>query len=299
MALGQHLATSSGLWGLSVKVHSGGCREAQGEVHGYPAGDPLMPSPEQFSAIEGGFLVICDARTGSGFLCDRLDQHPELACHHELFNSHFMGSKYGVEPFHRSSETDPLAYLADVRARTRVCSGARLIGFKLHFRHSPTVLEHVLNDRKERIILLRRRDKLAQWGSYQLANATGQWTRTNHAGEPHSLKRVPFAFWRYVVFLVHQQAWEQHVLGWRPDCLRVHYEDLLVPGGLAPLLRGLGVDSSVEPRSASQRQFTGDSTCARFTNPRWAATASRIGQGLSILLALLGATPMIRRLTNY
>jgi LPS sulfotransferase NodH len=249
--------------------------------------------------VGDGFVVLCDARSGSGYLCSCLDRHPEIACHHELFNPEYVGNCYGVESYGRSPESDPLAYLKAVRRHTQAAPGARLVGFKLHFRQHPKMLEHLLAHPGERIILLIRQDKLAQWASYQLANTTGQWVRPKNDTDIHPVQRVPFKLRRYTAYLIHQQAWEQLVLRRRPDCLYLCYEDILKPGTLARLLHWLGVDPQAELSPGSRPQFTGDSTLDRFSNPRQAAFVAPVAQILVRLIALSGVGPLIRRFTSY
>lgn len=251
------------------------------------------------AAAAASFVVLCDARSGSGYLCDCLNRHPELACHHELFNAELGSSRYGVLPFHRTTRTDPLEYLHAMRAQTRLASGARLVGFKLHFRHHPALLEHVLGDPREQVILLSRRDKLAQWASYRLARITSQWSHPGTDDDTHPVRQVPFKLLRYTLYLVHQHGWERRVLRQRPECLHVRYEDILEPGALAPLLRRLGVDPQIDLRPKSRRQFRGGSTYERFTNPRWAAVGSRIGAAVAWLVRRLGATALVRRFSGY
>jgi len=256
-------------------------------------------APRPAPASGGGFIVICDARAGSGFLCSCLDSHPELACHHELFNPEFVGSRHGVGTFHNSGQTDPLIYIADMQQRTRDCSGARLVGFKLHFRHAPELLEQILDDSAQRIILLSRRDRLAQWGSYRLAQVTDQWSRPNNDSDLHPVTRIPFNLRPFSTYLVHQRAWETRVLRRRPDCLCVVYENIVPPGSLSAVLRFLGAEPQPDLGVTSRRQFTGKSTYQRFTNPLWAAVGSRMGYALARLIDVFGATPLVHRLTRY
>lgn len=260
--------------------------------------DAADPCGDRAVATDG-FVVICDARSGSGFLSDGLNQHPQLACHHELFNPAFAGSLYGVEPFHRFAETDPPAYLADMCSRTRAASGADLVGFKLHYRHDAAVLDQVLADPRERIILLSRRDKLAQWASYRLATLTRQWSRPKDDADIHPLTRVPFSLRRFTVYSVHQRAWERHVMQRRPDALHVRYEDIIRLGGLRPVLRFLGVDPDVEISPITRRQFAGETRDERFTNPRWAAFGARIARLAARLVDLSGAAALVCRYTRY
>lgn len=259
------------------------------------AAEPMRPG----AIADGGFVVICDARSGSGYLSDALNRHPQLACHQELFNPDFVGSLYGIEPFPRAGETDPLAYLTAMRSRTRAASGAALVGFKLHYRNNAGVLRQILADPRQRIILLSRRDKLAQWASYRIAMLSGQWTRPRDDAGVHPLARVPFSLRRFTVYLIHQWAWERQVMRRRPDALHVRYEDIIRPSGLTPVLRFLGVDPQVEIKPQTRRQFTGSSTYERFTNPRWAAVGSRIARLEARLIAVSGATALMRRYTRY
>lgn len=247
----------------------------------------------------GAFVVVCDARSGSGYLCGGLDHHPELACHHELFNPALDFNQYGLAPFARSDHSDPIAYLAELRARTQALTGARLVGFKLHFRHHPAVLDYVLGDRAHRVVLLVRRDKLAQWGSYQLASFTGEWRLPENRSDRHPVQRVHFRLRRFFAFLVHQTAWENAVLQRRPDCLRVCYEDIVPPGSLDRVLSYLGVDPQVDVGPSSGRQFNGDSTLDRFNNPTWARFGASIAKWLARGVDTVGLTASVQRLTHY
>lgn len=259
-------------------------------------GDAAGPGSE---AEVGGFAVVCEARSGSGYLCSALDSHPALACHDELFNPALAVRRYGVGPFQRSGQPNPRRYIEAVQRHTQACSGARRVGFKLHFRHDPAVLELLLGDPRQRIILLHRRDKLAQWASYRLARVTGQWARPKDDDGLHPVERVPFKLRPFCLFLVHQRGWERQVLRSRPDCLPVAYEDIVPPGSLAPVLRFLEVEPGVALTVASRRQSTATSTADRFTNPRWAALGSRIADALAGLIARLGATALVCRRTTY
>lgn len=245
----------------------------------------------------GGFVIVCDARSGSSYLCSALSSHPDLACLQELFRRDKLDSRFGVEPFARAPYSDPVAYLRDAYARTRAYTGARLAGFKLHYRNHAGALERVLGDPAHRIILLCRRDKLAQWASDRLALITRQWALSKHAGGIHPQTRVPFRLRRFATYLMRQYAWERYVLRRRPDCLRIDYEDIVPPGSPAPVLRYLGV-AQMDLQPGTRRQFGGKSTLERFTNPRWAAAGSRIAYALARLIQLPGAAPLVRRFTR-
>ena len=81
------------------------------------------------------FVIYAAPRTGSNQLCATLGAHPQVLCHHELFNS--GGIHYSLD--HRNGEIelgtpeerdrDPLAFVERV---WRHSLGRRAVGFKLN-----------------------------------------------------------------------------------------------------------------------------------------------------------------------
>jgi hypothetical protein len=136
------------------------------------------------------FCVIAQARTGSEYLTTRLNEHPEIVCHRELFNPHAVYSALPSEfksrlPGIESRDAQPLAALEQMAALSdEAFPDKRLFGFKLFLKHDPEVRKHVRADPRYRLVVLERRNKLAQFVSIQTARVTGQWTaRTTKTGE--------------------------------------------------------------------------------------------------------------------
>jgi hypothetical protein len=136
------------------------------------------------------FCVIAQARTGSEYLTTRLNEHPEIICHRELFNPHAVYSALGSAfkarlPSVEFRDAEPLAALEQVAALSEEAfPEKRVFGFKLFLKHNQDVRKHVRADLRYRLIVLERRNKLAQFVSTQTARATGQWTaRTTKKGE--------------------------------------------------------------------------------------------------------------------
>jgi LPS sulfotransferase NodH len=124
------------------------------------------------------FVILAAPRSGSNLLCTLLNSHPEVLCHHEIFNP--AGIFYALD--HRDGSLDlgtieardraPAAFLERLwRARL----GQRSTGFKFTRGQDERALEIVLHDRGIRKIVLRRINQLKSYVSAKIAEKTGQW----------------------------------------------------------------------------------------------------------------------------
>jgi LPS sulfotransferase NodH len=124
------------------------------------------------------FVIFAAPRTGSNWLCSLLDSHPEVLCHHEIFNPE--GIFYSVSL--RSGELD----LGTVEERDRDPAavlerlwqesfGRRWVGFKLNRDQDPRAFALVLADPGIRKILIKRRNRIRTFLSERVALATGEW----------------------------------------------------------------------------------------------------------------------------
>ncbi len=249
----------------------------------------------------GRFVILCAARSGSTYLCECLNSHPDIACHQELYNPFAINGTcglYGIDTGIR--DADPLAFLEYVDAHTAAQGSFKRIGFKHLFDYQPLVSEAVLNDPAQQIILLRRRNKLAQSASFQLARKTAKWRRK--LGEPAELEapqRVPFRLLRFWSYLIREHGRERLVLDRRADCLEVCYEDIVQRDGLDRVLRFLGVSTDVTIAPRILRQHSGTATWERFTNPLWARIGSKLAWLLAQAVIMTGLAPFIRRLSRH
>ena len=126
------------------------------------------------------FVVVSRPRSGSNMLVDVLDQHPAVRCFGELMHPHMIS--YGIDPARGEiTEADPgalqaraarpVAFLRAQAAR----SGAARVGFKHILEHDETLVARFAADPGLRIVLLTRRDALAEFRSRVRALRTGEW----------------------------------------------------------------------------------------------------------------------------
>jgi LPS sulfotransferase NodH len=124
------------------------------------------------------FVILAAPRTGSNLLCTLLNSHPEVLCHHELFNPN--GIFYALEyrdgsmdlGSMESREQDPFGFLQRVWEHPQ---GASCIGFKMTRGQDAGIMQNLIDDSGVRKILLYRRNRLKTFISEQLARQTDRW----------------------------------------------------------------------------------------------------------------------------
>jgi LPS sulfotransferase NodH len=124
------------------------------------------------------FLILAAPRTGSNLLCTLLNSHPEIVCHHELFNPQgiFTALNRRSEATQLGSpqerDADPLGFLDRV---WRTGLGYGCTGFKWTRGQNEDVLRSVLRDAGVKKIVLRRRNRMKTYVSERIAQQTQQW----------------------------------------------------------------------------------------------------------------------------
>ncbi len=126
------------------------------------------------------FVVLSARRAGSNMLCTILGAHPDVLCHHELFNP--RGIFVALELRHAqplgdlaTRDRDPLAFLARAWAADAPDLGRRWVGFKMTDRQQPVVLAAVLDDPDVAKLVLRRDDPVRAFVSERIAEVLDQW----------------------------------------------------------------------------------------------------------------------------
>lgn len=124
------------------------------------------------------FLILAAPRTGSNLLCTLLNSHPDVLCHHELFNPE--GIYYALD--HRDGslglgsraerDREPFAFLQRVWENTR---GASCVGFKMTRGQDDAVMQSLIEDTGVLKIILYRRNRLKTFVSELVARQTNQW----------------------------------------------------------------------------------------------------------------------------
>jgi hypothetical protein len=126
-------------------------------------------------------------------LCTLLNSHPQILCHHELFNP---GGIYYALNFRDGSfrlgtleerRRDPLAFLRRV---WEGCPGYAWVGFKLTHRQEETVFRAVLGDRDVKKIVLVRNNRIKTFVSRLVSEATGVWEAYRDADLPGQRPKV-------------------------------------------------------------------------------------------------------------
>jgi len=124
------------------------------------------------------FVILAAPRTGSNLLCTLLNSHPEVLCHHEIFNPN--GIFYALE--YRDGSLDlgdmetrdrePFAFLQRVWVHPQ---GASCVGFKMTRGQDTAVVQSLIEDAGVLKILLYRRNRLKTFISEQIARQTDRW----------------------------------------------------------------------------------------------------------------------------
>ena len=123
------------------------------------------------------FVILAAPRTGSNWLCTLLDSHPQVLCHHELFNPqgiHLSRRLCGRLDLGgtEARDRDPVALL---ERAWRAHLGHQAVGFKLNLGQERRVFDHVLSDPAIRKVVLRRRNRVRTFVSEAIAERTGEW----------------------------------------------------------------------------------------------------------------------------
>jgi LPS sulfotransferase NodH len=124
------------------------------------------------------FVIFAAPRTGSNLLCSLLNAHPEILCHHGLFNPggiHWARDRQGSEGLPgdvAERDREPTAFLEMVWAAH---GDARAMGFKMNRDENEAAMDALLGDPSVRKILLRRRNQVRTYVSEEIARVTGVW----------------------------------------------------------------------------------------------------------------------------
>jgi len=207
------------------------------------------------------FVVVAAPRTGSNWLCTLLDSHPEILCHHELFNPvgiHVAVSQHGRDLGFGSvveREREPFRLL---ERAWRLDLGHRAVGFKMNRDQNPSVLRQVLEDRSIRKIVMHRSNRVRTYVSERIAETNGEWESypwleigrmpVTVRVEPRALRQHSRANQRYY------EGVHRTLAATGQTAFQVRYEDLDDPPDLTGLLAFLGVSPHVPLQGATRRQ---------------------------------------------
>lgn len=207
------------------------------------------------------FVIVYSPRTGSNYLAAALDSHPDILCHHEVFNPGSIHRSLSYKGSDLSFGTvaerdrDPWTFLHRVYSFQ---NGVHAVGFKLAPRVNDWALLSLLLARRVRKVLLGRHSWLHAYTSELIAAKTQMWMRreTAESNVPQQKVRVDAAHFRTYA--------RKRRLFYRlcQSCLkltgqrffRLDYEHIGDPATMASLLSYLGVDPNIELHIRTARQ---------------------------------------------
>ena len=206
------------------------------------------------------FVILATPRTGSNWLCTLLDSHPEILCHHELFNPEGVhlalsqrGKGWELGDRHMQQEA-PLDLLREAWGQTL---GFRVVGFKLNLGQAPLVLKAVLTDPAVSKILVYRRNRIRTFVSERIAETTGHWESYSDSRWDDRPKSVHVTLEELRVHAARNRDFYRRIRGRLEEsgqqALELAYEDLGIGQSHRRLLRYLGVDPGVTLRASTRR----------------------------------------------
>ncbi len=152
------------------------------------------------------FVILAEMRTGSNFLEANLNEFPDIHCHGELFNPHFIGrpKQLTFQGTSMSQRQDNPALLLD----SLKSHATGLHGFRFFSDHDPRALTICLANRRCAKIILTR-NPIDSYVSREIARQTDQW-RLGDMRQARSAKITfdPAAFSRH---LAQQQSFQMDV----------------------------------------------------------------------------------------
>jgi LPS sulfotransferase NodH len=193
------------------------------------------------------FIVLTIPRTGSNYLCSLLNSHPEVLCHHEVFNA--SGIFCSLDLRSRSAyyfgtleerDRDPVGFLERLWNRS---FGRRAVGIKLCRGQNRAALEAVLADPEIAKIVMRRRNRVKTYVSEMVAQLTGEWESYPGIRPPGERLLLPVPAAGLFRWIEHTETWYDEIArrlaGGGQTALDVAYEDLFGEKGPAAVRRVL------------------------------------------------------------
>ena len=139
------------------------------------------------------FVILAAPRTGSNLLCTLLQSHPDVLCHHELFNPNdiFYALPLRSSQFTLGSmsfrDQQPDAFLDRTWNRNLNYS---TVGFKMTHRQHLAAFKTVCSDQRIHKIVLKRDARLKTYVSRLIAEQSGVWEDYQRC--PPSPKPAPY-----------------------------------------------------------------------------------------------------------
>jgi LPS sulfotransferase NodH len=210
------------------------------------------------------FVVFAAPRTGSNLLCSLLNAHPEVLCHHGLFNPqgiHCAREHPGCAARFGSvsdRDRDPKAFLDAVWA---LGGDTRAIGFKMNRGENDEAQNILLRDRSVRKFLLKRQNRVRTYVSEEIAKRTGVWESYEEPADstiPAIRVEVQDLMRHLNLNAAYYAKIEAVLKETGQDWFETHYEALAESSEIARVLHALGVEARSPLPAASHKRSPSD-----------------------------------------
>ena len=202
---------------------------------------------DSISELPNRFVIFTQPRSGSNLLCGMLNSHPEILCHHEIFNPKRI---YYSKDFHelladreqtsrkdlikgklglmtlRQRKLNPERFMFEIWKNN---FGHKAVGFNLFPTHIPNASMSLIKDNNVKKIILTRRNKLKCYVSLLIARKTGVWdsynlskTKDNVSVSVNAAKLLKWSLKRDRYF----ENLSKKIIDLEQEFLEISYEDL-------------------------------------------------------------------------
>jgi len=176
------------------------------------------------------FVILAAPRTGSNLLCTLLHSHPEILCHHELFNPNgvFYALPLRDSEFNLGSmafrDQQPDAFLNKVWSNHL---SHKAIGFKMTHRQHLAVFSTICADKNIHKIVLKRQAQLKTYVSRLIAEQSTVWEDYQRCPPSDKTRQVHVDYRQFKESIAYNNQYYQHLEQViQGPCIEVHYEDL-------------------------------------------------------------------------
>jgi hypothetical protein len=206
------------------------------------------------------FVIFAAPRTGSNLLCSLLNAHPDILCHHGLFNPggvHWARDRRGGGGV-AVRDSNPIAFLDSVWAAG---GDARAIGFKMNRDENVAAADALLRDPDILKILLKRRNRVRTYVSEEIARRTGVWETYDELAEteiPTLRVEVGDLIRHSDLNAAYYAALESRLGATGQAWLETEYETLAEQREMARILAFLGIEAHSALPAASYKRGPAD-----------------------------------------
>lgn len=206
------------------------------------------------------FVILAAPRTGSNLLCSLLNSHPEILCHHEVFNPrgifYALDRRDGSMALATRAERDrqPFEFLDKLwRASEDACH----VGFKMTSGQHAAIMRQMLSDNSVQKIVLHRANRVRTYVSHLIAEQTDQWEVYDEADLIRDMPRLRIDVKDLMAHAESNASFysnlEAKLRSSGQSWLEVHYQELLSRRTHARLLSFLGAaPATLAARSVQQ-----------------------------------------------